>query len=277
MAVTAQQVKELRDLTNAGMMDCKKALESANGNMDEALKILKEKGLADAKKRGDRENNEGGVYVAQADGKVAIAMIACETDFVANNDNFKNACNDIAKKIISVGSENTDDYTSDLQNVAQITKENITIKKLRFITLADNQYASTYIHGNNKIGVAAVYEVSDKSVTEKTEFKEMANNIALHITASAPLYLTPDQVPEAEVAEQKALFEKQMEGSDKPQNIIDNIMAGKVSKYKGEVSLLEQKYIKDDKITVQKYVENTSKALGSDIKIVEFIRYSVGA
>ncbi len=276
MAVTAQQVKQLRDITNAGMMDCKKALEAADGNIDEALKILKEKGLADAKKRSDRENNEGGIYIAQASGNVAIAMIACETDFVANNENFKTACNDLVKKVVSVGSEKIEDFSTDLVTVAQITKENITMKKLRCIKLASDQYASTYIHGNNKIGVVAVYKVSDTAVTAKDLFKEMANNVALHITASAPLYLTQNDVPESDVAEQRALFEKQMEDTDKPKNILENILNGKVSKYKSEVSLLDQKYIKDDKLSVQKYVEATAKTLGCQITISEFVRFNIG-
>ena len=185
MAVSMAQVKELRDITNAGMLDCKKALEASNGNIDEAMKILREKGLADAKKRSDRETKEGGVYVGTKDGKVAIALVACETDFVANNAQFKDACNELVGKIIDKGSENADDYKEDLQHIAQITKENVNVKKLKCLNVADNQYVSTYIHGNNQIGVVVVYEMADKAVAEKAEFADMAKNVALHVAAEA--------------------------------------------------------------------------------------------
>ena len=276
MAVSMQQVKELRDLTNAGMLDCKKALEASNGNIDEAMKILKEKGLADAKKRSDRETKEGGVYVGTKDGKVAIALVACETDFVANNAQFKDACNELVGKIIDKGSENADDYKEDLQHIAQITKENVNVKKLKCLNVADNQYVSTYIHGNNQIGVVVVYEMADKAVAEKAEFADMAKNIALHVAANAPMYLIGDDVPEADLAEQKAIFAKQMEGENKPANILENILNGKLSKYKSEICLMEQKYIKDDKMSVKQYVENTSKTLGTEVKVVNFIRFNVG-
>lgn len=276
MAVSMQQVKELRDITNAGMLDCKKALEASNGNIDEAMKILREKGLADAKKRSDRETKEGGVYVIAKDGKVAIALVACETDFVANNSQFKDACNELVEKIIDRGSENPDDYKEDLQHIAQITKENVNVKKLRFLTVADNQYVSTYIHGNNQIGVVVVYEMADKTAADKAEFAEMAKNVALHVAASAPIYLTGNDVPDSDLEEQKAVFAKQMEGENKPANILENILKGKLSKYKSEICLMEQKYIKDDKISVQQYLVNTSKTLGSEVKVANFIRFNVG-
>ena len=276
MAVSMAQVKELRDITNAGMLDCKKALEASNGNIDEAMKILREKGLADAKKRSDRETKEGGVYVGTKDGKVAIALVACETDFVANNAQFKDACNELVGKIIDKGSENADDYKEDLQHIAQITKENVNVKKLKCLNVADNQYVSTYIHGNNQIGVVVVYEMADKAVAEKAEFADMAKNVALHVAANAPMYLVGDDVPAAELEEQKAVFAKQMEGENKPANILENILNGKLSKYKAEICLMEQKYIKDDKMSVKQYVENTSKTLGSEVKVVNFIRFNVG-
>lgn len=276
MAISMQQVKELRDLTNAGMLDCKKALETAGGNIEEALKILKEKGLADAKKRSDRETKEGGVYITEKSGKVAIALVGCETDFVANNEKFKEACNELVMKIIERGSENPEDYKEDVQTVAQITKENVEVKKLKCMALNDTQFASTYIHGNNKIGVVVIYRLGDKTTIENAAFKEAANNVALHVAASAPAFLTGEDVPAADIEEQKALFAKQMEGEKKPANILENILNGKIAKYKSEICLLDQKYIKDDKITVKQYIENTAKQLGTQIQIDEFVRFHVG-
>ncbi|MBQ2000060.1 MAG: translation elongation factor Ts, partial [Spirochaetales bacterium] len=116
----------------------------------------------------------------------------------------------------------------------------------------------------------------DKAVAEKAEFADMAKNVALHVAANAPMYLVGDDVPEAELEEQKAVFAKQMEGENKPANILENILKGKISKYKAEICLMEQKYIKDDKISVQQYVANTSKTLGSEVKVTSFIRFNVG-
>ena len=167
-------------------------------------------------------------------------------------------------------------FRSDLQHIAQITKENVNFKKLRCLEVADNQYISTYIHGNNQIGVVVVYEMADKAVAEKAEFAEMAKNVALHVAASAPIYLTGNDVPDSDLEEQKAVFAKQMEGENKPANILENILKGKLAKYKSEICLMEQKYIKDDKISVQQYVANTSKDLGSEVKVANFIRFNVG-
>ncbi len=277
MAISAQQVNELRKITNAGMMDCKRALESSNGDMDAALKFLKEKGLADAKKRGDRETNEGGVFVKENGSKIAVVKIACETDFVANNDNFKSSCMSILDKILESGSDNKDSYTDELVKASSITKEKMEIKDLKLFNIAANQYAKGYIHGNNKIGVVVLFELSDPSM--KSKIGDMAGNVAMHIAACNPFYLTPENVPEADVAEQKALIDKTLTDSDKakPANVLENIINGKINKFKAEICLTEQKYVKDDKVSVKKYVDDTAKSLGGTIKIVSFVRFGIGA
>jgi len=277
MNISADIVKKLRDITGAGMMECKKALIDAQGNMDDAIRILKEKGLADAKKRADRETKEGGVFIKKSGDNVALIQLACETDFVSNSDVFKNANNKILDSVLSLKSEDPSKYTDFVQEVISQTKENIELKVVKLINLSKNQYASTYIHGNNKIGVVAIFEIEKEDLKNNSEMEEFGLNIAMHIAASSPLYLDENEIPDKEREEQKAIFMKQMEGSDKPANVIENIVKGKLSKYFAEVCLLEQKYVKDDKITVSKYIEDFSKKVGSKIKIVKFYRYMIGS
>lgn len=276
MTISAKDVKKLKDMTNAGMMDCKKALEKAQGNIDGALTVLKEQGLADAKKRGDRDTKEGGVYISSLqNGKIAIALIGCETDFVSSNDIFVNASQIIVNKIATSGNDDINAYTENIQEVITKTKENVELKKARFIELKDHCYSS-YIHGKNRIGVISVFEVAD-SIKEKDEFKIFSNNIAIHIAASAPEYVEREDISKKELDEQANIFKKQIADSGKPENIIEIMLKGKVSKYCSEVCLLEQKYVKDDSITIADYIKQTAKALNTDIQVVEFVRYNIGA
>lgn len=276
MSVSMDDIKKLRDLTNAGMMDCKNSLEQTNGNIEEALKILKEKGLADAKKRSDRETREGGVYIKTDNNKIAIALIGCETDFVARNDIFIEAKDKILNKILETKNENINSYNDIIQDAISQIKENIEIKQIKYLEVKDNQYSSIYIHGNNKIGVVTIFELKDMSLKDNSKFKEFSNNICLHITANSPYYISSADVPENEIAEQKNIISKQMGESNKPKEIIEKIIDGKISKFFNEICLLDQKYVKDDKITVKKYIENTINELKSEFKIINFIRYMIG-
>jgi len=276
MAVSMADVKKLRDLTNAGMLDCKNALIESNGNIDDALKYLKEKGLADAKKRSDKETKEGGVFIKEKDDKIAMVLIGCETDFVANNEIFLETKDKILDKILESGKDDIKNYEKDIQDAMAQIKENMEIKDAKFITINDNQCASTYIHGKNKIGVIAVFECKDSNIKDNEKFKEFSNNICLHITANSPYYLKQEDVPESEIAEQKNIAMKQMENEKKPADVLEKIINGKISKHLSEICLLSQKYVKDDKITVQKYIDSVSKELDNEIKIVNFVRYIIG-
>lgn len=277
MAISASEVKKLKDLTNAGMMDCKKALEDANGDVDGALKILKEKGLADAKKRSDRETKEGGVYIKQSGNKIALCLLSCETDFVAGNEVFKGAKEKILDGILSSGQDFCECFNDYVQEVISQTKENVGLKVSKYIGLKDNQVGATYIHGTNRIGVVVVFDLDNTSAKNSAEFKEMADNICLHITASSPYYISQNEVPQKEIDEQKEIFTKQMADSGKPANIVENIVKGKISKHFSEVCLLDQKYVKDDKISVGDYINNVAKKVGSKITVSTFVRHMVGA
>ena len=277
MSISMIDVKKLRDVTSAGMMDCKNALIQSNGNFDEALKILKEKGLADAKKRSDRETKEGGVFIKENDKRIAIILLGCETDFVSKNEFFINTKDTIINKMIESGNDDINAYNNEIQDVMAKIKENIEFKKAKVFNLKDNQCSAVYIHGNNKIGVVAIFECQDINVKNNPVFKEFANNICLHITANFPYFISEKDVPENEIKEQMEIFTKQMEGTNKPANIIENIVKGKLSKHFSEICLLNQKYVKDDKITVDNYIKTISKELNVEIKIVDFVRYMIGS
>ncbi len=276
MSVTMDDIKKLRDITQAGMMDCKKALGDANGNIEEALKILKEKGLADAKKRSDRETKEGGVFIKKKDNRIAVIQLGCETDFVSKNEVFVSLKDRILEKMIESGKDDVNNYQDLVQEGIAKIKENIEFKKAKILDLTNNQTAQIYIHGNNKIGVVTVFECKDKKVENSEKFKEYANNICLHITANSPFYLTNSDVPQKEIDEQKNIFKKQMEGTNKPANIIENILKGKIAKFLSEICLVNQNYVKDDKISVEKYTKSIADELKTEIKIVNFVRFMIG-
>ena len=161
--------------------------------------------------------------------------------------------------------------------ITAIAKENVELKEVKLIDVKDNQTASIYIHGNNKIGVVSIFELKDASIKDSDKFKEFANNICLHITANSPYYISEENVPASEIDEQKSIISKQMEGSDKPKDVLDKIIDGKVNKYFSEICLLNQNYVKDDKMTVQKYIDAVSKELGTEIKVADFVRYMIGS
>jgi len=277
MTISADQVKQLRDVTGAGMMECKRALTEAGGDFDGAVKILKEKGLADAKKRADRETKEGGVFIKDNGDKVAMILLGCETDFVSGNDIFKASKEKILDKVLSSKNEELDFYKDDIQEVISQTKENVELKRVKYIDVAENQYVSTYIHGANKIGVLSLFEIDKPELKTDEQFKEFALNICLHVAANSPFYTRKEEVPESEIAEQKSIFDKQMKESDKPAEVVENIVKGKIAKYLSEICLLDQKFVKDDKITVEKYIADTEKALGAKIEVKTFYRFTIGA
>ena len=276
LSISMMDVKKIRELTNAGMMDCKNALETAKGNIDGAIKILKEKGLADAKKRSDRETKEGGVFIKRLDNKIGITLLGCETDFVSNNDIFKNTKEIILDKMLATGNDDVAVYNNEIQEAISQIKENLELKKAKIIELKDTEYASIYIHGNNKIGIICIFGIKDEKLKDNDKFKEFTNNICLHIAANFPYYISNKDVPKKEIDEQKQIIMKQMEGTDKPEDVLEKIIQGKVSKHLSDICLLNQKYVKDDKMTIEKYVKSISKEFSTEINILDFTRYMVG-
>lgn len=277
MEIKPADVKKLRDQTGAGMMDCKSALVEAEGNYDKAVKILKEKGLAAAAKRSARATEEGRIFTKISNGKAAILELSCETDFVARNENFIKLGEDLANEIISSGAETVNEkLTGMVTSVISTIKENMTLKRFRTIPVGENEYAIDYIHGAGNIGVIVKFRSDNKAVFENEAVKALAFDCALHAAAFNPVALSEAQVPAGYMKEQEEIFRKQTEGLGKPENILQGIVKGKISKHLSEICFLNQPFVKDDKKKVSQVLAEASKEAGGKIEITDYIYYKLG-
>ena len=277
MAISASDVKALREKTGAGMMDCKKALTEANGDFAQAERILKELGLAAAAKRSDRETNEGRVFTLIKDGKAVILELGCETDFVARNTDFIKYGNTLVEKILNENlTEANEALTGIVQEAVGIIKENITISRFANITVADDEYVVDYVHGEGTIGVIIKLGLENASLKTNDAVKEFAFDTALHVAAFNPQYLDKESVDPAYLKEQEEIFTTQAKNLGKPENVVAGIVKGKLNKHMSEICLQEQPFVKDDKMSVQKKAEAISKEIGGKIFIKEYIYYGIG-
>lgn len=281
MAFTAADVKELREMTGCGMMDCKKALAEADGDKEKAVDILREKGMAKAVKKAGRIASEG-IVKDYIDGNVGVVVeVNAETDFVAKNDQFIEFVTDVAKTIaeknpadvealkaetISGGDQTVGDALT--EKIAKIG-ENMNIR--RFARYEGT--VASYIHGGGRIGVLVKF---DTDCADKPGFDEFAKNIAMQIAAAGAEYLDRDSVPADRVEHEKEILAAQAKNEGKPDNIIEKMIIGRINKFYKEVCLVDQEYIKDGDLTVTKYVQQTAKELGGRIKIVDYTRFEKG-
>ena len=270
-------VKRLRDKTGAGMKDCKKALMEAEGDFAKAEKILKEQGLAAAAKRSDRATNEGRVFTKIEAGKAGILELACETDFVARNDNFKEAG---AELLDSIMAENLTEINETLEEKVKLViskiKENISVKRFTTFEIAENELVLDYIHGEGGIGVLVKIAAGDKAAVENAKVKEFAFDCALHIAAFSPLYLSQDKVDEAYVQEQNEIFMKQAQNLGKPEKVLQGIVKGKLNKHFAQICLLDQPFVKDDKNSTGAVLKALGKEVGTELSIADYAYYRVG-
>jgi len=277
MEIKPLDVKKLRDLTGAGMGDCKKALMEAECDFDKAVKILKEKGLAAAAKRSERATKEGKIFTVIKDGKAVILELSCETDFVARNEKFIELGNVIADEILAAGSA---DITEKLQTMVKeaiaTIKENMALARYTVLDIAENEYAINYVHGVGNIGVLVKFKADDKAAFENDAVKTFAFDCALHIAAFNPVALSADKVDPKYIKEQEEIFTKQAEGLDKPANVIAGIIKGKLNKHLAEICFIEQPFVKDDKKKVSQVLAETAKAAGAKLEIVEYVYYRLG-
>ncbi len=280
--ITAQMVKELRDRTGAGMMDSKKALVASEGDMDKAIEILREKGLASMAKKAGRIASEGVIaaYVSDDMKQAGMVEFNCETDFVSANEEFVKTAASFAQvaavtkasTIEEFRAEKVADQTIDETVGAMIAKigENMTVR--RFVQFhAEDGLAASYIHMNGKIGVL----VQLKSAAVNEDVKRVARDIAMHVAATNPLFLKKDEVDAVTLEKEKEIYRVQALNEGKPAQIIEKMVMGRVSKYYKEVCLLEQPFVKDPDMTVAKYVEESAKQLGA-MEVVKFVRFEKG-
>ncbi|HVS31953.1 MAG TPA: translation elongation factor Ts [Thermoanaerobaculia bacterium] len=283
--ITAQMVKDLREQTGAGMMDVKSALTEAQGNMEEATKILRKKGLAAATKKAGRITAEGTVQAYVGGHTGVLVEVNCETDFVGRNENFRNFATEIARVIAGSKAGSVEELLADKwpggntvqEKVAEMIgsiKENISVRRFARYEAPANSAIGTYIHGGGKIGV--MVEVVAESGTRTAALDEVARDIAMHIAAAEPRFLSRSDVTEKDLATEREIAREQAVKSGKPENIVEKMVSGKMEKFYGEACLLEQPYIRDDKSTVTQYLDKQAKAAGCQYVVTRFTRYKLG-
>ena len=278
MTVTIAQIKELREATAAGMGACKEALIATNGDMQEAIKYLREKGLAVAAKRVDKESKEGIIALASAaDGKaLALAEVNCETDFVAKTDAFKKFVDDAAKVALE-GKDIEQTLNDDYKMLLTKTGENVKIRRQERYALEGAGVLSGYIHMGGKIGV--LVEVGCEKADDPA-LAEAAHMLCLQIAANAPKYIKPEDVPQAEIdaeLEIKLNALKEQKGKLPPEQALAGIKKGMAAKFCTQICLMKQDYVADGEVTVEKYLDGVSKTLGAPIAVKRFVRLQLGA
>ncbi len=281
MAISAADVKKLRDITGAGMMDCKKALSEADGDFAKAEKILKEMGLAAVAKRQDRATENGRVFVKAGNGKAVILSLSCETDFVAKNADFAKLGDDLCTVILEKGyTEINEELTGMVEALIAIIKENMHLVKFDVVDIASDEYASTYIHGDGAVAVLVVLKSDKAEIFGEADVKEFTHNLALHAAAYKPQFLSDKVVDAAYQEEQLSIFRKQVESDEKlmakPEQVREGIVRGKLSKLYKEVCFVDQAFVKDDTKSVQQMLGEVGKAHGAKLDIVSYYVYQAG-
>ncbi len=283
MAFTAQDVKTLREMTNCGMMDCKKALTETDGDMDKAVEFLREKGLATAAKKAGRIAAEG-LVTSVVFGNVGVVVeINTETDFVAKNVEFQNFVYSVAECIAKTNPADVEALKNTKLNDTQTVGEALTEK---IATIGENMNLrrferyegvnEAYIHGGGRIGVLVNFKLGDDSKAFAPAFKAAAKDVAMQIAAVSPKYVTSDEVPADVVEKEKEILRVQALNEGKPEAIVDKMVMGRIQKFYKEVCLVEQPYVKDGDLTVAKFLKNVSAEIGTDIEVVKFARLEKG-
>jgi elongation factor Ts len=285
--VSASMVMKLRKMSGQGMMDCKKALVEANGDMDKAMDILRKKGLATLVKRAERETSEGVIVGRKSkDGKVAaMATLCCETDFVAKSDDFVAAAERLANYAMATtaesGAENVLETAIDgknfrdcLMELVSKTGEKTQVGDYVKYKLNGPGVVGVYIHFNGKVGAMVQIDASSDDVASADTLKRTAADMAMHITAVNPLALDKDGIDAETIEREKAIYAEQVKS--KPANIVDKIIEGKIKKFYAENCLLEQLFVKDDSKTVAQVLAEAAKQAGGEAKIKRFARFDVG-
>lgn len=277
MEIKAADVKALRERTGAGMMECKKALVETNGDAAAAEKLLKEKGLAAVEKRAGRATSEGRVFIKIQDNKAVICELTCETDFVAKNADFIQIGNDIVSTVFEKGYTEVNKELSDmLLDLATKIRENMSLRRLQVIDVPAGAVVSSYVHSDGKTGVVVVI-TADKDVSNSAVVKEFAYDCCLHMAAFTPAYIKREDVDEAYIAEQTEIFTKQVESLDKPENVKAGIVKGKINKHLADICFMDQPFVKDDKVSVAKKMEEIGKAADAKLTMAQVVLYQLGA
>jgi elongation factor Ts len=286
--ITASLVKELREKTGVAMMECKNALKETEGDIDAAIKILRERGEAKAEKKASRDANEGIIVAALAEsGKSGVLVeINCETDFVAKNENFQAFVGEVAATVLA------SDVT-DLEAAKALPKgdetlegfiktkvlemgENLQFRRFERLTLNGEGAVASYIHLGGKVGVLIEVSAEKAETASSDAFKDLVKDLTLHIAATSPAGLKREDIPAELVESEKDIFRKQMEGAGKPADILEKIIEGKLGKFYSERCLLEQGFVKEPDTSIKSLLEAKGKELGDTITVNSFLRFGLG-
>ncbi len=267
--IKAAQVKELRDLTGAGMMDAKKALVEAEGDMERASEIIREKGVETAAKKAGRISAEGLSHIHVEGNTAAIVEVNSETDYVAKNEQFQQLVKDIAETIakekpasledaLKVEMANGETIDAAITNAITTIGENITLRRFELVEKADNEVFGAYEHMGGSISVLSLIEGEDE---------EVARNVSMHVAALNPEYATRDDVPQKTRDKELEFLTEQAKGEGKPEHIVEKIVEGRLNKWLGEIALVDQPYVRDSDITVKQYLDNNKSTIKSFTRI----------
>ncbi|MBN2050097.1 MAG: elongation factor Ts [Spirochaetales bacterium] len=277
MEIKAQDVKKLRDKTGAGMLDCKNALVKAEGDFAKAEKILKELGLAAAAKRSDRATKEGRIFSKVTGKNAGLLELSCETDFVARNTDFIELGNTLLSRVLEENLKGpSETLEAPVKEAIGRIKENINLRRFTTLEIGEKEYAAEYIHGEGSIGVLVKLKADSAAALANDKVKQFAFDCALHIAAFNPMFLSPEAVDPAYLKEQEEIFTVQAKNLGKPDNVVAGIVKGKVNKHLAEICLVKQGFVKDDKIPVEKVLEDLNKEVGGTITIADYRYYRVG-
>ena len=288
--ITAEQVKELRELTGAGMMECKKVLTEVDGDLAKAQDLLRERGIVKATKKAGRIAAEGLVesYKSADNRDGVLVEVNIETDFAAKNPDFRKFVSDVAKHIEENSPADVEELKAQkfedvtvgeaLTNLVAKIGENTTIRRFTHFKGTANDYVESYIHGDGKIGVLVEFEASNmEEVKKNEEFKTMAKDIAMHVAAAKPEYSSRDEVPAEVLNKEKEIIKAQAVNEGKPEAIAEKMVEGRINKFYKDVVITEQEFVKDPDITVGKLVEKVGASCGATgLKFVKFARLERG-
>ncbi|HIG31578.1 MAG TPA: translation elongation factor Ts [Verrucomicrobiales bacterium] len=272
--INAAEVGKLRKMTGAGLMDCKKALSEAEGNLDAAVDVLRKKGIASAAKKASRDANEGVVaqYISPGADTGVLVEINCETDFVAKNEDFLRFCEEVAKKIAEDPDQDLEEFRT--SRVAKMG-ENIVIARHEVLKIKGSGMVAAYIHTGGKVGVLVEVGAGKSSTVEFDEFKQLVRDITLQIAAAYPVAVSRDQLDPAVVAKEKEIAAEQFK--DKPAQAIEKIVNGKLEKFYQNTCLLDQGFVKrNGDISMKDHMLEVAKPLEDEISVCRFVRFQVG-
>jgi elongation factor Ts len=279
--IKASDIKELREKTGAGMMDCKKALTEAKGDFAGAEKILREWGMAGVEKRSGRATNEGKIFIKEGSGKISLVEIVCETDFVCRNDDFIAVGKKAVETALAKGYDKPDpELEAMVKDIAAKIKENMALKRVRLVAAGPGEYVHAYVHGEGSLAVVVKFRSDKPEAFANDKVKAFVHDVALHIAAFNPMFLDDTKPSPAWIEEQKEVFAKQIELDEKmkgkPEKVIQGAAAGKLKKLLAETCLLNQGFVKEEKTPVGQAMAAVAKEAGVKLEIVDFVYVKVG-